>query len=134
MVNSFNKACSALVMLSLLVLSFPIMPAHAAMVATEQLVQEQGTAPERARVAAFLERADAQAELQRLGVDADQAKVRIASLSDEELRVLAGRIDQLPAGGDAAGALIGALLVVFLVLLVTDLVGLTDVYPFVHQR
>ena len=40
---------------------------------------------------------------------------------------LAARIDQLPAGGEG---IIGALLIVFIVLLITDILGFTKVFPF----
>jgi hypothetical protein len=43
-------------------------------------------------------------------------------------------MDQLPAGGDAVGVLIGASLFVFIVLLITDILGFTDVFPFVKSR
>jgi hypothetical protein len=44
-------------------------------------------------------------------------------------------MDKLPAGGDGLGILVGAALIVFLVLLFTDIAGYTDVFPFVkHQN
>jgi hypothetical protein len=76
-----------------------------------------------------VERADVQRQLQAYGINAEQAKARVASLSDQEAAQLAAQIESLPAGGDV-GALIGALLVVFLVLLITDILGLTKVFPF----
>ena len=77
-----------------------------------------------------LERADVQQQLQAHGVTLEQAKARVAALSDAEAAQLAAQIDSLPAGGDGVGALIGALLIVFLVLLLTDILGLTKVFPF----
>jgi len=65
------------------------------------------------------------------GIDPDEAIARIESLSDHEIIAIADRIKQLPAGGDALGAIIGAALIVFLVLLVTDILGYTDIFPFV---
>jgi len=77
-----------------------------------------------------LERADVQQQLQARGITLEQAKARVAALSDAEAAQLAAQIDSLPAGGDGVGALIGALLIVFLVLLLTDILGLTKVFPF----
>jgi hypothetical protein len=54
-------------------------------------------------------------------------KARVAALTDEEVAQLAGQLDRLPAGGEG---IIGALLIVFLVLLITDLLGLTKVFSF----
>jgi hypothetical protein len=45
-------------------------------------------------------------------------------------------LDELPAGegAGAIGVIVGAILIIFLVLLVTDLLGLTDVFPFVKKK
>ena len=64
-----------------------------------------------------------------VGTDAALAAAqrdRVA-LTDEEVGQLAGQLDRLPAGGEG---IIGALLIVFLVLLITDLLGLTRVFSF----
>ena len=78
----------------------------------------------------MLDRADLQARLAAYGVKAADVKARVAALSDDEAAQLAAQIDNAPAGGDAAGALIGAALIVFLVLLLTDILGYTHVFPF----
>jgi hypothetical protein len=60
------------------------------------------------------------------------AKARVATLSDAEVQMMSGKIDQLPAGGEAvAGVLIGAVVFIFVLLLLTDILGVTDVYSFV---
>jgi len=63
-------------------------------------------------------------------VNAAEVKARVAALTDQEAAQLAERIDQLPAGADAGGALISALLIIFIVLLITDILGVTKVFPF----
>ena len=68
-----------------------------------------------------------------LGVDPNEAAARVAALSDVQVREIAGQLDQLPAGQSAVGAVLGAILIIFLILLVTDLLGLTDVVPFVRR-
>ena len=76
-------------------------------------------------------------QLRALGIDPDEATRRAAALSEEELRVIAGRIDAAPAGqgaGSAVAAIVGLALFIFLVLLITDLLGLTDVFPFVKSQ
>ena len=40
----------------------------------------------------------------------------------------------MPAGQGAIGVIIGAALIIFLVLLITDIVGITDVFPFVKKH
>ena len=78
-------------------------------------------------------REDVQQQLTLLGVDPDEAAERVAGLSDEELRQIAGQLDELPAGESTVGILVGAALIVFLVLLITDLQGLMDVFSFVKK-
>ncbi|MFC4253636.1 PA2779 family protein [Sinimarinibacterium flocculans] len=96
-------------------------PASAAIVGTEQMLS-QNTA--RQDVDTFLARAEVQEQLQAWGVDAADAQRRVATLTPDELQMLNAQIDELPAG---AGALevIG---VVFLVLLILELVGVTNVF------
>jgi hypothetical protein len=88
------------------------------------------TPTERSQLLGLLERAEVQRELQAHGVSLAEAKARVAALSDEEAAQLALQIDALPAGGDGVGALISAVLIVFLVLLLTDILGFTKVFPF----
>jgi len=114
-------------------LNLQIPAAHAAMVSTDQMLEQQQSSQQREKVVAFLNRAEVQQELQQQGIAAEDALMRVAHLSDQEVELLAGKIDQLPAGG-IVGALIGAALFIFVVLLVTDILGFTDVYPFVHSH
>jgi Family of unknown function (DUF6627) len=112
----------------------PIHAARAALVTTEQAIEQAAPADARARVAAFLARDDVRRQMAALGVDPAEASKRVASLSDGEVQKLAGRLDRVPAGRDGAiVAVLGVALIVFLVLLVTDLLGLTDIFPFVHH-
>ena len=111
-----------------------LMPvARAGMIGTQQVVAAQGAAEDRARLDAALQRDDVRAQLQAFGVDPADARDRVASLSDAEVRLLAERAGELPAGSGALGAVIGATIFVFIVLLVTDILGFTDVFPFVTK-
>jgi hypothetical protein len=82
---------------------------------------------ERNQVKSFLDRDDVLTRLQELGVDPAAARARVDALNGDEVAALAGRIDQLPAGGTE---LLSVLLLVFLVLLITDILGFTKVFPF----
>jgi len=101
------------------------LPAQAGMLPTT--VVASGTAKE--RLIAALERSDVRAQLASLGVNPLDAKARVAALTDEEAAQLAARMDTLPAGADG-GALLGAIVLIFLVLLLTDILGFTHVFPF----
>ena len=113
---------------------FPIGLAQAEMITTDQVLQDSDPADDRAKVETFLAREDVKDQLVVLGVDPAEAAVRVASLTDAELAQIAGRLDELPAGEGAVGAIVGAIVFIFLVLLITDLLGLTDVFPFVKKH
>ena len=115
------------------VMSVPIGIANAGLIPTERVVESEAAAGDRTRIYDFLAREDVRAQMIELGVDPAVAVARVAGLSDAEIRDIAGRIDRLPAGQDFFGAVLGTALVIFLVLLVTDILGLTDVFPFVRR-
>ncbi|HEY3076008.1 MAG TPA: PA2779 family protein [Burkholderiales bacterium] len=112
---------------SLLVICIAVpLPSQGAMLATDTALG----AGQRDRVNLLLERADVQARLADFGVQAADVKARVAALSDDEVAKLAAQIDSLPAGADAGASLIGALVLIFVVLLITDILGLTKIFPF----
>ena len=76
-----------------------------------------------AGIEAALARDDVRRELERLGVDPDEAGARVAALSDQELAMLAENLEELPAGG-----LLATIGVVFLVLLILELVGVINIF------
>jgi hypothetical protein len=126
-----TKPVSHLVVLGLLALSLHLPAAHAGMVGTEAVVNAAQVQQDRERLHSALNRDDVKDQLLARGVDPAQVQARLDSLTDEEMQTLATNMDQLPAGG----SVVGALVLIFLVLLVTDLLGLTNVYPFVkHNR
>lgn len=84
----------------------------------------------RAQLLRQFDRAEVQAGLQERGVDLAQARARVAALTDAEAQLLVDQIDTSPAG---ASDLLGALLFIFVLLLVTDILGLTKVFPFTRS-
>jgi hypothetical protein len=120
-----RRFVSLVVIVSLLGMGLP-QPAQAGMLPTDSGL----ASPVKERVLGFLERSDVRAQLESMGVKPADAKARVASLTDDEAAQLASKIDNLPAGGDGVGALIGALLIIFIVLLITDILGVTHVFPF----
>ncbi|WP_265949171.1 PA2779 family protein [Dechloromonas sp. A34] len=109
--------------------------AYAGMISTEEvarLASVDQAASGHVRLTAALARADVRAEMARLGVDPALAVERVAALTDEEAANLADRIDSAPAGADGGG-IIGALVLIFLVLLFTDIMGWTKIFPFTRS-
>ncbi|MDX1485528.1 MAG: PA2779 family protein [Alphaproteobacteria bacterium] len=129
---ALRKPLVTVLIVAMTALSFPLAPVNAAMVGTDRVIEEsQGVA--RDRVAAFLQREDVRSHLEMLGIAPKEAEARVAALSDEEIDRIAGHIDEMPAGQGAVGAIVGAALIIFIVLLITDLVGLTHVFGFTKK-
>lgn len=75
----------------------------------------------------MLARDDVQNKLIDMGVDVDQAQERVKQLSNDELLALNNQMEDLPAGG----SVLGLLVLIFIVFIITDAIGATDVFPFV---
>ncbi|OGU14516.1 MAG: hypothetical protein A2076_01465 [Geobacteraceae bacterium GWC2_53_11] len=135
MFQKMIKPVSYFLLLSFLLLDFSVQTAKAQMIGTNTVIAAQKQEANRERVTAFLSRDDVQRVMMQRGVDAAEAQKRVSSLSNSELAKIANAMDQLPSGGDSGlGTLIGAVVFIFVVLLITDIVGLTHVFPFVSHR
>jgi hypothetical protein len=89
------------------------------MIPTSVVVEQMSRAQTREKIAGHLNRAEVRSELAKYGVSPEEAQLRIASLSDQELRQLASQMDQAMYGGEPV---VGILIVVVLVLLIIFLV------------
>jgi hypothetical protein len=118
----------------MLLIAVPYQPLLAAMVPTEATIYQIEAQDARDHLKALISKNDIKKSLISQGIDPDEAKARVDSLSDSEVLEVADKIEQLPAGGGALGAIIGAALIVFLVLVITDILGYTDVFPFVKSQ
>lgn len=102
---------------------------NAAMVTTQDLVEDQQYQIERNRLLAALERDDVKEALIRQGVDPEMAKQRVASMTTAEIQAVNQKMASLPAGS----GVLEVILIVFLVLLFTDIMGWTNIFPFVKK-
>lgn len=100
--------------------------AYASILGTEATLNIEQTS----RAYKLLGRQDVQNQLVQLGVNPADAKARVNAMSRDELAALNGKLEKLPAGGE----LVGTLALIFLVLLLTDILGYTDIFPFVKAR
>jgi len=132
--KSMRKPIAGLVIVALCAFSISWAPAHAAMVTTEQVLKQNKQNLDRERLTILLDRSEVQKQLKAWGVKSEEAKQWIDSLTDREIAEIVNRIDQMPAGGSATGILVGGALLVFFVLLVTDILGYTDIFPFVKGK
>ena len=111
-------------------LSALIAPAHAALIGTEAIAAAEQRKATELKVQQVLARDDIARQLNRMGVNADEARQRFAALSDQELASLSDKLDRLPAGGDFFGT-VG---VIFVILLITDILGFTKIFPFTRAQ
>ena len=114
-------------LLSLSLIVLPIGPAQAAMIGNGQIIGEVQAELNRSDVLQILERAEAQQQLMALGVSPEVVKERISHMTDQEVAQLNQSLADLPAGGDV----LGVILILFIVFIITDMLGATNIFPFV---
>jgi len=119
----FRKTIALILAVALISVGFTAQ-VSAAVITTQQTLSVESRQLLVSEVQAKLAREEVRQTMVELGVDPEQAQLRVASLSDQELARLDGQLDSLPAGGGAL-ALIGA---VFVVLLILELTGIIDVF------
>ncbi|KPJ95248.1 MAG: hypothetical protein AMJ55_04325 [Gammaproteobacteria bacterium SG8_15] len=127
-VRRFKKITSLLLLVCFISVSF----SHsvlAGIVTTTDIVESQALQLDKQRIYELLARDDVRSQLIAMGVNPEDAVKRVDSMTDEEVQVFAQNMQELPAGGDV----LGVLLIVFLVLLFTDIMGYTDIFPFVKK-
>ena len=103
--------------------------AQAGMIGTDQVISSTQAQSDRVHLIESLSRADLADQLRSAGVDPVQLQDRVSSLTDEEVAMLNEQLDQLPAGG----GILGIAVFVFVVLLITDILGYTNIFPFVKS-
>ena len=128
----FLRATALAMAVALFAASLPFGAARAGLATTERVVAEKVAAGERERMMALFERDDVRAQMEALGVDRAEVVARLANLSDAEVREIAGRIDELPAGQSVIEGILVVAGLVLIGLIITDLFGITDVFAFIR--
>ena len=108
------RSICRLLIVSLMMLPFQTI--HAGMIGTDRAASAGGALAERAAILSIVTRSDVAGQLQALGLDPKTARDRIAAMTDDEVRSLAGKLDSLPAGAKNNGA--GWLLVIVLAVVI----------------
>ena len=101
--------------------------ASAGLYGSDEVVAQQQHQYSQQQVLAFVDNAEVQQKLIELGVSPDDAKQRIASMTTAELDALNNQLNEMPAGG-----IVGTIVTVLVVIAVLDVLGITDVYPFIR--
>ena len=126
-----NRNIARILVVSMCSLGLPVPVAQAELVATDRIeAAGQAWLPARERLGSLLDRTDVRAALERHGVSADDARARVNALSDDEVERVAARFDSLPAAGNGFESVLWIGFLVFVILLVTDILGFTKVFSF----
>jgi CHASE3 domain sensor protein len=99
--------------------------AVAGIVSTDAIQHSQQASQQRDDIKTLITRAEVRDTLIANGVSSDEVMARVNSMSDQELATLHGKIEQLPAGQGA----LETVLLVFVILILLDLTGVTDIFP-----
>ena len=123
--TSFRKTVSTLLSIALIMMTFT--STQAAMITNDIVIEQAQQQSARDRLARTVQREDVREQLLALGVSPEAVESRISLLTSREVAQLNQQIDDLPAGGDV----LGVLLVIFIVFVITDIIGATDIFPFI---
>ncbi len=130
-----SSGSRALVIFVLFAFCAAVIPApalHATMLQTGTVLENEAEET-RAHLNRLLEKEEVRQALEDRGISVAEAQARVAALSDAQLHYAAKQMDSLPSGQGAYG-IVGAVVLIFLILLITDIAGLTNVFPFVVDR
>lgn len=110
-----------------LLLTITMGTASAGVYSSGDVLQTQHQDYKKQQIIGMIDSADVQQQLVALGVSSQDAKTRIASMTDSELNSLNEQMNDMPAGG-----IVGTIVTVLVVIAVLDVLGITDVYPFIR--
>jgi len=114
--------------LSLLLICAPVSQAQAAMIANAQIIDQVQQLNDKAALLQTINRVDVQEQLLDMGVNAAELESRVSQMTQQEIAQLNQQINNLPAGGD----ILGIIVLIFIIFIITDVIGATDIFPFIH--
>lgn len=124
--NSYRR--SAVMFLSILMLCLSFGQAQAAIIANNQIIHQIEQTNDKEALLQTINRIDVQEQLLDMGVNTADIENRISQMTQEEIAQLNQQIDELPAGG----GILGFIVLIFIVFVITDVIGATDIFPFIH--
>jgi len=123
--KSIQKYISILLSITLMSLSFT--STQAAMISNDMIINHAQHSSAKAELIQTINRSDVKQQLLNMGVKPADIESRINLMTHEEIAQLNQQIDELPAGG----SILGVLLIIFIVFVITDIIGATDIFPFI---
>ncbi len=131
---SLRKVVASLVVLAFCYVSVVVAPVQAALVGTGDILASHENDMARAKIKTFMARKDVAGRLEAMGVSVAEAQARVDTMTPEEIQLLTKKIDQMPAGGDALAFIAVISVIAFVTLVITDIIGVTDVFTFIKKR
>lgn len=123
--KSFKKLISSL--LSIALIGMSLNHANAALVTNNEVINHAQADNARSTIIQTIQRSDVEAQLRAMGVNPADIESRVNMMTAEEIEMLNRHMDELPVGGDV----LGVILIVFIVFVITDVIGATDIFPFI---
>lgn len=114
--------------LSIALISFSIGNVQAAIVSNNQLIHKINQANDKAALLQTINRADVQAQLISMGVSSADLETRVNQMTQQEI----AQFNQHMAEMHAGSGVLGVVVLIFIVFVVTDVIGATDIFPFIH--
>ena len=133
MLRRMAKPGSLFLVILMIFIFTPHQVVLAKLISTETIIEAGRAHEARMYVNSVLAREDVKTALISQGIDIKEAEARIYSLTDAEIVRLADQIEAAPAGGGAIGIIVGAAVVIVIVLVITDILGFTDVFTFIKK-
>ncbi len=128
-IRKFARPIACATIAAFATMAAPLPVAQAALVDTNTVVTQAQAGDARARIDEFFARNDVQSQMESMGVSPAEAHARVANLSDSEVADMANRIDSMPAGQ----GIIGLAVLVFVILVLTDILGFTHIFGFTNK-
>jgi len=113
--------------LSLTVLLLSLGNAQAALVSNQQIIYQTTPFENKQTLLQTLQRDEVQQQLASMGVNPAELEQRVNHMTPGEITQLNQKMAQQPAGS----GVLGTLLVIFIVFVITDVIGATDIFPFI---
>lgn len=120
------KYLKTLSCVALLSLGFSV-SSHAGVYTSDQVIQSEQFNFNKQQVLSMFDETNVQDQLIALGVSKEDALVRLNAMTPYEVSELNKQLNDAPAGG-----IVGTIVTVLVVVAVLDLMGITDVYPFIR--
>lgn len=102
--------------------------AYADVIPSDNVIAEQQRLYNKQQILDMVDSQQVHDQLIALGVSPADARNRIANMTDAELAEFQRQMDELPAGQGVVSAIVTVLVVIALL----DVLGVTDVYPFIR--